>query len=952
VGKPRNKDKYMTKNMTRKGLALGSSFALAASALVGFAAPAQASTYVVIPTVGTSTTMISGEVFSVKVLGSLASATELRWEIAGIDTATETVATTVAGGSTDVGTTTVTVDPTAATVTTPAGNILGVNIGAAQTGSVTVRAYVESGDAVGFDATYDTTYSAPVTVSFVKAADVVATTAITAPLAGDTSISAKISFNGINNEQLDKANVGAYFTNGDGTTLYPTASATAAVAGGAAITYTAANNFVVGQTVTITGFNEAGFNLTGLIATVSTTNFTVTNTLAAATATGTGSVANAPANSVEANVTWSATNSFAFTSSTVTALVKANGVKVQPLWNPAGSPLYTNTIGTAATATVAERRAATIAASTVVSSTAAADNTVLLNGAWSVSALVKDATTPTALPVAGTAVAATVTTNATLVATVGSVVSLTVNGTTHTSIATLPGAGTVAKLALVTDANGEVFVNLSTAGYTAAQTVTVSFATENLSPSAVTNAATAASYTVRQNTSVSGVVDGAVAPVSVTVLDQFGGAIANGYKAYATLTTSTQATTAATTAASGGTGDVVNGSATVNLVENGTGAGTNTYTISVAKLLGSGAYGSALGSTATHNVVIAAAADLAAGTVASSTGTKNATSGIYEVAGTTALVLQDNKSYNSNTVLGAAPSAFVTAFQAADVAIGGTVTTTASATSVAKAIPGAAVTISGAGLQFSDGSGVYSPNSITVYANAAGVYSAAVSSHLAGKQTITVTSGAASATVTVVFAAAAGNTGAVLTISAPDYVLPGSTLSASALLVDKNGNVVDTSGAGAQTFSFSAVSPGFQVGTNPADTDEDGMAKLAYFLGNNDSGTITLTAVYDIDGNPATVLATDRFVVTKTIIIGTAPAVQKVNAGSFKGYVAVYARGYEGMRLSAKIGKDWIIVDAIVNNQENGTLFRMTDFTGAGVDIAVRIYIDRVLIDTINLTTK
>jgi hypothetical protein len=30
----------------------------------------------------------------------------------------------------------------------------------------------------------------------------------------------------------------------------------------------------------------------------------------------------------------------------------------------------------------------------------------------------------------------------------------------------------------------------------------------------------------------------------------------------------------------------------------------------------------------------------------------------------------------------------------------------------------------------------------------------------------------------------------------------------------------------------------------------------------------------------------------------------------------------------------------------------MTDFTGAGVDIAVRIYIDRVLMDTINLTTK
>ena len=87
-------------------------------------------------------------------------------------------------------------------------------------------------------------------------------------------------------------------------------------------------------------------------------------------------------------------------------------------------------------------------------------------------------------------------------------------------------------------------------------------------------------------------------------------------------------------------------------------------------------------------------------------------------------------------------------------------------------------------------------------------------------------------------------------------------------------------------------------------------------------------------------------------VLETAPAAtQKVNAGSFKGYVAVYALGYEGQRLSAKIGNDWVIVDPIVNN-ESANLARVTDFTGAGVDIAVRIYIDRVLIDTINLTTK
>ena len=83
----------------------------------------------------------------------------------------------------------------------------------------------------------------------------------------------------------------------------------------------------------------------------------------------------------------------------------------------------------------------------------------------------------------------------------------------------------------------------------------------------------------------------------------------------------------------------------------------------------------------------------------------------------------------------------------------------------------------------------------------------------------------------------------------------------------------------------------------------------------------------------------------------TSPAFSsKVNAGSFKGYVAVYAKGYEGSRLSAKVGADWVIVPSVP--AATNDLFRYVEFTGAGVDVAVRIYIDRVLVDTINLTTK
>ena len=78
---------------------------------------------------------------------------------------------------------------------------------------------------------------------------------------------------------------------------------------------------------------------------------------------------------------------------------------------------------------------------------------------------------------------------------------------------------------------------------------------------------------------------------------------------------------------------------------------------------------------------------------------------------------------------------------------------------------------------------------------------------------------------------------------------------------------------------------------------------------------------------------------------------KKLNAGSFKGYVAIYALGYEGQRLSAKIGNDWVIVDPIVNN-ETATLARIVDFTGAGVDINLRVFIDRELVLTKPLRTK
>jgi hypothetical protein len=104
---------------------------------------------------------------------------------------------------------------------------------------------------------------------------------------------------------------------------------------------------------------------------------------------------------------------------------------------------------------------------------------------------------------------------------------------------------------------------------------------------------------------------------------------------------------------------------------------------------------------------------------------------------------------------------------------------------------------------------------------------------------------------------------------------------------------------------------------------------------------------YDQNGDSDCVDAKDLNTTTMT---GAAARIQKVNAGSFKGYVVLYALGYEGLRMSAKVGNDWVIVPTIPKATKD--LIRAVDFFGAGVEISVRIYIDRVLVATIPLLTK
>ena len=250
-------------------------------------------------------------------------------------------------------------------------------------------------------------------------------------------------------------------------------------------------------------------------------------------------------------------------------------------------------------------------------------------------------------------------------------------------------------------------------------------------------------------------------------------------------------------------------------------------------------------------------------------------------------------------------------------------------------LAGAPITMSATGLLFKAGS-VFGNGEITFVTDSSGDFEVDVWSQVGGTRTITMTSGDLTDTTTLTYAGGAAGSEDSLSVATISSVTPGTTANVVATVTDDKGNGVE------------GVSVQFQstigyMAQATVTTDANGVAVGKLVTAPNDNGASTVTvSIPDNDD-----IAAD----TQTVNVGTVAADQKVNAGSFKGYVAVYARGYEGSRLSTKIGKDWIVVEEIVNNQ-GADLYRLTDFTGAGVDIEVQIWIDRVLIDTIPLTTK
>jgi hypothetical protein len=179
------------------------------------------------------------------------------------------------------------------------------------------------------------------------------------------------------------------------------------------------------------------------------------------------------------------------------------------------------------------------------------------------------------------------------------------------------------------------------------------------------------------------------------------------------------------------------------------------------------------------------------------------------------------------------------------------------------------VTFSGTNLIFeSDVPGsaeVYEKGSITVWTDINGVADVDISSQYAGKQVLTVTAGGATATKDIYFGATGADAGTSLAIDMPLTATPGSTFQVTGTLTDKFGNPVN---AGATALSVSYSGPGIAFGTLPTTTDANGQFKFAVLLGANDSGTGTVTASYDQNGDSDFVDAKD-LTASKSLTVGS-----------------------------------------------------------------------------------
>ena len=296
--------------------------------------------------------------------------------------------------------------------------------------------------------------------------------------------------------------------------------------------------------------------------------------------------------------------------------------------------------------------------------------------------------------------------------------------------------------------------------------------------------------------------------------------------------------------------------------------------------------------------------------------------------------------------------------------------------------PGVAVTVALDGVLFLD-DGVYSLNSVTTNANEFGAFSVTAIAHTVYERgaTVTITADGKTATTLLItyLPDTIGDDNLSFGWTLPAQVVKNTTYAVTIQLSDKWGNPV----AGTTTSGAVKVQGVGSVEVNSVATAVDRN------FDKNGQTTVFLRSVKDIAGPGAisATLTTTGFTYpgldgaavasgaigifnstdlkstawdeslwenslnanVEVVDVATAAASDtKVNVGTFKGYVALYAKGYKGQKMSAIVAGKWIVVESLASDFE-----RVVRFTGAGYTITTKIYIDGVQVgDAFTTVTK
>ena len=461
-------------------------------------------------------------------------------------------------------------------------------------------------------------------------------------------------------------------------------------------------------------------------------------------------------------------------------------------------------------------------------------------------------------------------------------------------------------LSVTTGADGYASFTIATTGFAAGNVVNVDASSGNTAASKLVLTATAAAYSVVNDYDLYATTPGTPINIGYTVEDQFQVALSTGdYRiqvtkggtgfSYATTVSEVAVVAGAATFAFTPTAITTTGSAVVS-------ATLQKYDTSLAAWIDGGA------ADGNVTVTVTSTADAMSVSPAASTSVS-----VSYFPSTTSYVTITGKAKNAGSSIVVSGDASSLVFRASS-----TVTKTTS-------------------------------GAVTVRAAANGDWTLQVASLRAGAFTLSYGIGATSTTSQLIVDPAGDGSGMAISFDTT-AIAAGSTATVTGTLVDANGNPVNTSGSATivVTYKGSAGGAGIPIGVMPTETDKNGEFSFTVLAGATDKGTATVTAVYLKAGAATTVANTLTVVATITVGGAAASADQKVNVGTFKGYVALYAKGYEGQKMSAIVAGKWIVVASLASDFE-----RVVRFTGAGYTITTKIYIDGVQIgDEFTTVTK